>query len=324
MSKLETILTYCPWLELLARRTYYLLKDKHMFAKIIKKAKTIESKRVLDDSISQEKKQASSKKLFEHIDSYGVTKGDILIVHSSASGLQNLDVNTNEVLSHLFEMVGEEGTLVLPTFPDLKKTEMVDGKEIPVYDVKRTVAWTGLIPNMFLRCKGTIRSVWPANTLAANGKEASSMFAEETRAIVSQGEHTAWNYCAEHHAKVLFLGVSPRHSLSEMHISEDVMYDEWPVMNWYEDTKYVRYIGKERAVITIKRRKTDWAKYVPEYNNLLTLKREGIIHTEVFEGLELGFIQDLFEFRQKKMEMAKKGKLGYRIPRRYMKHIGKD
>lgn len=322
MSKLETILTYCPWAEVTVRRAYYFLKDKPAFSKAMEQSKRIISKRRVNNQVTgsvQEIKKISGRALFEHIKNYGIAKGDILMVHSSLDGLAALDMSAKEILDELFTMVGEEGTLVFPSMPQFTKTENIDGEDVPIYDIRRTLTWTGLLPNMFLRTKGTVRSALPFETLAANGYRAMEMFRSEHKADTPQGKYTAWEYCSDNHAKVLFLGVKPYHSLTEAHMAEDLMSDSWPIKDWYEYKRYLVKSGDNRKVVTIHERKTEWARFIPEFNNALRMKRNGSVLTENYQGIELGYIADLNKFNADRIKLAKKGEIDYRIPRKYWK-----
>lgn len=316
MRRMDSLFTKHPTLEVKTRLIYAKVKEWDFVKKLSKKAL---GRSVSDKSVSAP--TCSREDLFQHIRSLGLQKGDILIVHSSMDHLSLMGVNAKEVIDFFLEVVGEEGTLAVPAFPQFSEYEDVNGVQAEVYDVRRTVAWTGMIPNFFLRYKGVVRSEWPCNPLAAKGAEAEQMMRDNLKAPYSQGKGTAWGYCAEHHAKVLFLGVKPFHSISESHIAEDYLADEWPIANWYIDQLYVIKKGKERNIVTLKKRDPKWATYLSEYYNADRMKKEGILREENYKGLDLGFIEDLHVFNEKRIEDIRAGILDYRIPQKYWKKI---
>ena len=310
----EKIFTKYPITEVWVRRIYAKVRELKPIKQFAKRfvGNKIETDGKIDVTCTPEQ-------LFCCVEKYGIQKGDILIVHSSMDTLCKANLSAKKTIDWLLALVGEEGTLVMPAFPHFTEKENIDGEDAEVYDVKRTLAWTGMLPNLFLRYPGVIRSEWPCNPLAAKGSHAAEMMCDNLNAPVSQGRGTSWNYCAEHHAKVLFLGVKPFHSLSESHIAEDYMYEEWPIDNWYIEQKYVIKKGKERFPLTLKKRDPRWATYLTEYRNAEQLRNSGMLQEDDFCDIPIGFIADLKDFVDKFIVNIQNGELGYRIPKRYWK-----
>lgn len=254
----------------------------------------------------------------------GIEKGDILIVHSSMEGLKSLGADVKEIIDQLLNLVGEEGTLVIPTFPKYNKKKTYNGESIDIYDVKRTLCWTGMLPNIFLRYKDVIRSEFPYCTLAAKGYYANEMMKHTWESDVAQGKNSAWGFCAEHHAKVLFLGVKAFHSITESHMVEDYLDSKWPIREWYENKKYcIITSNKEEKIVSIRQRKNNWAKFIPEYYNESMLELNGDIINVNYNNIDISFIPDLYDFNQMKIKNALNGKIDYRIPKKYWKQCPK-
>lgn len=51
------------------------------------------------------------------MDSLNIQNGDILILHSSMDEMANIGVDAIGLIRYFLEKLGEEGTLVVPTFP---------------------------------------------------------------------------------------------------------------------------------------------------------------------------------------------------------------
>ena len=255
--------------------------------------------------------------LIEEFASLGIKKGDILIIHSSMDGLHDLEASPKDILKKVMQFLGEEGTLVLPTFPYYKERE-APGKVIK-YDPKRTMAWTGILPNVFLSMQGTVRSFFPNNTLAANGKYAEEMFKNELADNASHGEHSAWNFCAEHHAKIVFLGVSPSHSLSEIHMAEGILGKNWPIKDWYYQQPYQIRIQNEWYDKRCWVRKSYWTRYVTEEYAVRQLVKAGILTQKT--GICRAYISDMGKMKEWLLEKAaEKDLVIYRIPRKHWKN----
>lgn len=310
---IKRLFAVCPAAEVLVRRMYKSGNGTSRLRRWFLQWYRKEGKKTdVSLSISQ---------LEDRLRSLGIKAGDILIVHSSMEGLRSVSASPRQIIQVLLECLGPEGTLVMPAFPYYKKNGTEENPGILTYDPKQTLAWTGILPNVFLTVNGTCRSRYPNNSLAANGRYAQEMFARELEEKHSHGECSAWNFCAKHHAKVLFLGVKPNHALSEIHLGEDLLGDEWPIKDWYDKQKYrVRegdtWLDKECLV-----RRSFWTRYLTEEYCVRKLKKAGLL-TEM-DSLCRGFISDLHGFREWLLNENRKGNLiFYRIPRKYWKQVG--
>ena len=116
----------------------------------------------------------------------GLKKGDIVIVHASLSSMGYVCGGAQAVIEALFETVGNEGTIVMPS-QSWKNLDPVDGvhwdcdeadwqiirDHWPAYDKNITPTNTmGAVAEMFRLWKGSIRSDHPARSVCANGKYA--------------------------------------------------------------------------------------------------------------------------------------------------------
>jgi len=112
----------------------------------------------------------------------GLKRGDNVGVHSSLGAFGYVEGGADAVIDALLETVGEDGTVVMPTYSNniesLEKTqeEMDMGitwkyKVLP-YDPQKDNCWTGKIPDTFWRRNGAIRNSHPTHSLTAMGAKA--------------------------------------------------------------------------------------------------------------------------------------------------------
>ena len=200
-------------------------------------------------------------KFFAYLDSLNIQNGDILILHSSMDEMANIGVDAIGLIRYFLEKLGEEGTLVVPTFPLYPK----DWSQPLVFDKQRTVCWTGLLPNMFLRYPGVVRSEFPYNTLSAVGKHAQEMMKDNLVDKMAYGPHSAWTYCITHHAKVLLLGTPAFHTTTIAHIPEDMMGDKWPIRNFHVKQDFILRNSEGDKEFTAFLRNETWGKYIKSH-----------------------------------------------------------
>lgn len=303
---IHRILEMNPYPEYIIRRVYY---GNKLFQKF--------GHRSTKKSAHIEKIPGQYEKLVEYINSLGINKGDILIVHSSLDALASAETDPRRYISMLLELVGEEGTLVLPAFPIYKSGEAGNG--LLIYDPKKSPCWTGMLPNIFLRYPGVIRSDFPENPLAAKGYYAEEMMRRNLEGDLPHGKNSAWEFCIEHHAKVLFLGVESQQSATIVHAVEDIMDEAWPVKDWYEEKQYLIRKGSEVKPITFRRRKPYWSRFITAYYRTKVTEKKGFLYRTSLNGIHVEYIPDSKRLIDFLIDQAKKGETYYKIPNRLKK-----
>lgn len=307
----EKILGWTPYIELFIRKMYY--SENAFLEKIISKLKSGNSKQ---DLCEQDVVDCSGE-IYKYVKELNIQKGDILIVHSSKEALDKLKINSIELISVLLDIVGEEGTLVLPAFPLYNEKNYREDKECYEYNPKRTLCSTGMLPNLFLRMKGVMRSEFPWNSLAAKGYWAEKMMEHEFDTDLAHGKGSAWHFCYENHAKILLLGVKSSHTTTMVHVAEDILDDKWPIRNWYEKKKVVITSANEEREYVFRIRKQEWAKYNASWYRSNQLKKQGILYETNVKGLDVGFIDDSKALVDYIVERNKVHKGFFVVPKRF-------
>jgi aminoglycoside 3-N-acetyltransferase len=303
-----------PYAEVYARIIYKnMLKYGILKRRLIpnEKAKTVE--------------KVDISKLNDLIDKMGVKEGDMLIVHSSMSGIKGFGLSAEEIIKYFQNKIGKNGILLMPTYPEynsLGKTDSFDEVDniLYEYNVQETKGWTGYITEVFRKQDGTVRSCYPNNSLSAQGSNIERIFERELETDLAFDKKSVWNFCRENHAKVLFLGIHAHHSISEIHIAEDLMDDKWPVKGWYTTKRYRIVNGDKEIYKDCRVRKNFWTKYMVEYNGCARLRKSGHLIEGMLGNICVSYIPDLFEFEKFVERQAEKGDLIYfKIPRKYRK-----
>ena len=175
----------------------------------------------------------------------GLKKGDIVGVHSSLGSFGYVEGGADTVIDALLEVVGREGTIVMPTHSTnlvkvkLAPKEVAAGAlwlyQILPYNHKETPCSTGVIPNTFRKREGVMRSLHPVFSVAAIGSKA--------KEIVEAGE--AWKKLLELEGHILLIGVdlgvcTAMHLAEELvvlpeHILKKITPPKWFVEKYPED-----------------------------------------------------------------------------------------
>ncbi len=108
----------------------------------------------------------SKQDIVKNLEELGIEKGDKLLIHASYKSLGAVQGGIETVIEAFKEAVGEEGTLMFPTFT----YENVNGQN-PVFNIKTSPSCVGMIPEVFRHGEGVVRSLHPTHSLAVWGKD---------------------------------------------------------------------------------------------------------------------------------------------------------
>jgi len=162
----------------------------------------------------------------------GVQAGMVLVVHSSLRALGWVNGGAAAVILALEQVLGTEGTLVMPTHsadlsdpanwvnPPVPESWWQTIREtMPAYDPDLTPTFRmGAIPETFRKQAGVIRSSNPDASFAAWGKHAHTITANHALTPLF-GEQSPLARVYDLHGWVLLLGIGHEHNTS-LHLAE--------------------------------------------------------------------------------------------------------
>lgn len=282
-SLVKRIMALSPHIEVLVRKIYW-LNISYLSKRVKKNAPDNKNHTPIDYS-------KISNFLIEH----GVNKGGVLLVHSSFSPLKGRGKTANQVVDFLLEIVGVEGTLAMPATPKYKNSKSVtnyldphDVDTIYHYDVKKSSVKTGVLPLMLHKRKSSLRSRHPINTMVAEGPLASVLMKDNLsgKSPLACGKNSSWNNCLKNDAYIVGLGTDLTHSLTAIHIAEDVLDDSWPIRDWYIEKTFRITDHNFDETRTLRERAPKWgALHFAERRLCKDLIDAGILKTTYIDGI---------------------------------------
>lgn len=181
-----------------------------------------------------------SEEYFRNIltDRLNIRKGDTLFIHSSMDFL-NIAFSPFKILDILIDTVGEEGTLIFPSWHILVRAEDYLQDKDNLFDMEKSRGVLGLLPELARRRSESQRSIHPINAIVALGKNAKEIVADHEKSIYPCGELSPYYKMLKFDAKIIGIGVNSNF-LSFVHCPEDIMRDDFPIQTRTDQS----YIGR--------------------------------------------------------------------------------
>jgi aminoglycoside 3-N-acetyltransferase len=174
----------------------------------------------------------------------GLRSGTTVLVHSSMDEISRRvpSMTAARVIKVLHELVGTDGTIVMPTFPFLgKQLHYVEKKH--TFNVLRTPSQVGLITEIFRRMPGVARSLHPTHPFAACGRHAEALLSAH-HLDGTFGDKSPIFRLQDYDGLVVGLGTGLRDSFTILHVAEE--YHPKARERFFEDeTRTMTVVAKD-------------------------------------------------------------------------------
>lgn len=138
--------------------------------------------------------------LIKDLRDLGVQPGMVLFLHSSFKSLQ-FQGTPEEVIEAFQEVLTPEGTLLLPTLTYKSVT-----KDNPHFSYHDSVSCVGILPEVFRKMKGVVRSMNPIHSVAAWGRHALYLTSAHIEDDITLGNNSPYARMLSFDAKICMLG----------------------------------------------------------------------------------------------------------------------
>lgn len=136
----------------------------------------------------------------------GIHPGDVVLMHSSFKSLGELDGGAKTFFEGFIELLGDEGTLVVPALSFDKVT-----RNAPEFDLAKTSSCVGYLSEYFrTKVEGVKRSMHATHSCCAYGKYADEITAGHEKDITPVGENSPFAKLPKYNGKILMLGCGTR------------------------------------------------------------------------------------------------------------------
>ncbi len=190
--------------------------------------------------------------------------GDTVFVHS-AMGMINPAFHPSEILDLLFEIVGPEGTLLFPTYPNASSEAFLRSGQ--VFNQNEDASYTGLLTELARRHPGARRSLHPTKSVCAIGPLAERLVSTHHESPFPYSLASPYAKIVPEDGKVIGLGVFTK-NMSFVHTVDDALGERFPVQPYLREMFQARCVeadGRERIVPTYSHDPKKMTHDVPAY-----------------------------------------------------------
>lgn len=142
--------------------------------------------------------------LLRDIGDMGINPQGTLLIHSSMKAIGPVEGGADAVLDAWSEYM-KDGLLIFPTH-----TWRQIGKETLTFDSRTLPSCVGILPELFRRRPGVVRSLHPTHSVAVLGKGAAEFTAGEETRTTPCPRDGCWGKLLDCDAEILFLGCTLR------------------------------------------------------------------------------------------------------------------
>ncbi len=181
----------------------------------------------------------------------GLQSGDVVYVHSGMDGL-NLAFPFYRILFLIQKVIGPDGTVVFPTYPNhlISSYEyLLQGR---VFDVRRTPSYTGILTEFARRQRQAVRSLHPTKSVCAIGPAARKLTTTHHLSPYPYDTNSPYYKLIAHQGKIIGLGVTTNY-ISFGYCVDDALKEKFPVQVYHDrifEAPCINYEGETVIVST--------------------------------------------------------------------------
>jgi len=155
----------------------------------------------------------TKKKLINDLNRLGLTKGDIVLVHSSFKSFGGVEGGPQTFIDSVLDVIQTEGTLIVPTF----NFDFCEGKP---FDVRHTPSHMGIITELVRKNPESRRLLHPIHSFSIIGKLSEELGSLQYKS--TYGKNSLFARLREFDGKIMIVGLEYNQSMTFFHHVEEM------------------------------------------------------------------------------------------------------
>jgi aminoglycoside 3-N-acetyltransferase len=268
---------------------------------------------------------ADRQQLKEFLKGIGVTQGALVMAHTSVSGLRLTEepgqqqtksspvLVAKQLVDDLLELVGDTGTLVMPTHARYQSEDEyglhADPKLVTKYDPAKTPSAVGLANELFWRRAGVQRSLHPYNMLAACGPMAAELLRDNLNQFkpLPHGVHSGYYRFCQNGGLVVSIGVPLGRFMTLIHVAEEVRDQDWPIKDFFEEVRYIVRVDGHDDTYVVRQQRPEYGMFCLCMRKVVRdLLGEGILHESTVGSVRVDWAdsREVFDYFMSRNEKS--------------------
>src|SRR5690554_534957 len=245
----------------------------------------------------------------------GMEKGSVVFIHSSMTEFYNYKGTGVELIDKIIEVIGEEGTLMMPAYPKDKSKLMrsTQADNNIDFDVNNTPSGAGYLTEVFRTYPGVQRSINLQHSVCAYGKLAEFFTSEHHLSITAWDEKSPYYKMSQMKTLVFALGL-PYFLGTMIHCTESILQSKYKYFQlFFTKEKECKYKDVDGNIKTYRylthnfARRRSKKKIIKKYFDKNEFKNTTISNLRI-EMVDAKYTLDLF------LQLAEKGITMYSVP----------
>ena len=183
-------------------------------------------------------------------DDLRLASGDLVYVHSGMDGL-NLEFPFYRILFLIQEVIGPNGTVVFPTYPNHRISSYEWLKQGNVFDIRKTPSYTGILTEFARRQRQAIRSLHPTKSVCAIGPAAAELTATHYLSPYPYDTNSPYYKLIAGGGKIVGLGATTNY-ISFGYCVDDALKEKFPVRVYHDELFAATCINYEYERVVVK------------------------------------------------------------------------
>ncbi|QEH68535.1 AAC(3) family N-acetyltransferase [Cellulosilyticum sp. ST5] len=211
--------------------------------------------------------------LLQALEKLKINPRGTLLVHSSMKSIGEVEGGADTVLDALMIYM-KEGLLVLPTH-----TWSYINAENPKFDVVHSEVCVGILPELFRKRPGVVRSLHPTHSVAAIGQDKEDFIKDNELWHTPCARQSPWGKLLDRNAQIMLLGVDLRRN-TFIHGVEEWVDIKGRLTDEMEPLVVINEKGEELSVPSRRHCGDHWSEYFWKVDDYF--KEKGVMHLGKF------------------------------------------
>lgn len=191
-------------------------------------------------------KKYSAKDLVDLMCQMGMKKGSVVCIHSSMKEFYNYTGSAQELIQCILDVLGEEGTLIMPAYPPYSLMY----EHSYIFDKDKDPTGAGYLAETFRKWPGVERSINVQHSVCALGKMARYLTKDHQNSDDCWDEKSPWQRLCELDGLVFNLGLPRNYIGTFHHCVESILKTEHPYWaQFFNVRKEFKYFDKNHNVV---------------------------------------------------------------------------